>query len=164
MCVHFVSALECKLRWKALRGGLTRFLKKSEKCLTTRPFYLYDEMKFVVPFLKQKFQMDSFDFDDPEALNDSINPEVNGVFTEYPILEGKPQSRYYKIAGPRHTLSTNEATNHSFVQTVEKYKCLYDQTIPQYNSKDEQDKAWREISEQFNSTGKKEKNRFITKF
>ncbi|KAG1692587.1 hypothetical protein GQR58_007233 [Nymphon striatum] len=53
------TAIECKLRWKYLRGGLTRYIKKQkEKCgysaKVTKPFYLLEEMQFVLPYLKSR--------------------------------------------------------------------------------------------------------------
>ncbi|XP_066960700.1 uncharacterized protein [Macrobrachium rosenbergii] len=57
-------------------------------------------------------------------------------------------------------LPDNELFNIKFVEAVEKYKCLYDTTSPQYFSKDEQDKAWNCIAETFCSTGTECKSRW----
>ena len=46
-------------------------------------------------------------------------------------------------------LPESEAFNITFVQAVETYNCLYDITSPDYNSKDEQDKAWNNVAHKF---------------
>lgn len=37
---------------------------------------------------------------------------------------------------------------------MEKYSCLYDTSLAQYNSRDEQDNAWDCVAEKFHSTGR----------
>ena len=48
-------------------------------------------------------------------------------------------------------LPENEAFNIKFVE-VESYKCLYDITSQNYCMKDEQDRAWNLVAQQFSST------------
>ncbi|KAI5695847.1 hypothetical protein M8J76_008576 [Diaphorina citri] len=45
---------ECKRRWKNLRGGLTRYMKKCTEQKAKDQFYLWEDMQFVIPFLKLK--------------------------------------------------------------------------------------------------------------
>lgn len=44
-------------------------------------------------------------------------------------------------------------TNVRFVKVIETYPCLYDHSRANYCNRDTQDKAWAEISKQFNATG-----------
>ena len=48
---------------------------------------------------------------------------------------------------------TNEPFNIALVKAVEKFRCLYDTSIPQYSSKDEQDAAWTIVAEDIDTTG-----------
>ncbi|XP_005111547.1 uncharacterized protein LOC101848009 [Aplysia californica] len=58
------SVLECKLRWKHLRGGLTRYIKNvkrrsSQRAKPIKQFYLWDVMQFVLPFVKSRSDPES---------------------------------------------------------------------------------------------------------
>lgn len=48
----------------------------------------------------------------------------------------------------------DEQFNISFVKKVQEYECLYDYTRSDYKNIQIQDKAWQEISEEFNETCK----------
>ncbi|GFR73929.1 transcription factor Adf-1 [Elysia marginata] len=53
------TAPECKLRWKYLRGGLTRYIKKLKETRDQgdkqiKQFYMWDDMQFVIPYLKTR--------------------------------------------------------------------------------------------------------------
>lgn len=44
--------------------------------------------------------------------------------------------------------------NINFVKIIEKERCLYDKTLPEYRSKDEHDRIWQRISTEVNESGK----------
>ncbi|CAH2242102.1 jg2141 [Pararge aegeria aegeria] len=50
-------------------------------------------------------------------------------------------------------ISTMEAVL-NFVQLIEQYPCLYNNTLPDYSRKDVVDKAWGEVAETMQWTGK----------
>lgn len=43
--------------------------------------------------------------------------------------------------------------NIRFVKLIEKERCIYDKAIPEYRSKDAQDKAWNKIGIEINESG-----------
>lgn len=53
-----------------------------------------------------------------------------------------------------HTNTRDDhAFNIHFVALVQKKKCLYDKTLPEYRNKDEHDKAWERIAAEVNENG-----------
>lgn len=51
---------------------------------------------------------------------------------------------YYKMAG--------SAVN--FVNIIEQYPCLYNNKLPEYSRKDVTDRAWSEVAQKTNTSGK----------
>lgn len=49
---------------------------------------------------------------------------------------------------------SEEQNNIRFVQIIEKFPCLYNYNISEYSRKDITEKAWSEVAEEINSTGK----------
>ncbi|KAK7070728.1 hypothetical protein SK128_023997 [Halocaridina rubra] len=92
------TGAECKMRWKHLRGGLTRYIKKKQgnsgqAAKLIKQFYLWDEMKFVLPFLKSRiytgtlalYSDDTADMeDDIVDHEDDIVCETSKVGPEFP--------------------------------------------------------------------------------
>ncbi|KAK7071078.1 hypothetical protein SK128_024600 [Halocaridina rubra] len=76
------TGAECKMRWKHLRGGLTRYIKKRQEKSgqggkSIKQFYLWDVMQFVLPFLKSRVHTGAlplsslgYDNDDPADMED----------------------------------------------------------------------------------------------
>jgi len=62
--------------------------------------------------------------------------------------------RYFFMMASKKSLPDDEQFNISFVQTVEKYQCLYDHTLKAYSNRAEQDKAWNQVAGIYFSTGK----------
>lgn len=52
------------------------------------------------------------------------------------------------------TMNDDPHTNVRFVQVIETYPCLYDHSRADYSNRDTQDKAWIDISKQFDASGK----------
>lgn len=52
------------------------------------------------------------------------------------------------------TMQNDEEFNIRFVKLVRKYKCLYDRKIPEYRNRDNQEKAWLNISMETKESGK----------
>lgn len=48
--------------------------------------------------------------------------------------------------------------NIHFVKIIEKERCLYDKTLPEYRSKDEHDRIWQKISTEVNESGELQRN------
>lgn len=64
------------MRWKYLRGGLTRFIKR-RKQRSARKFYLWDVMQFVVPFLRPRDRTVVTLDDSPEREDEGCNDVEN---------------------------------------------------------------------------------------
>lgn len=43
----------------------------------------------------------------------------------------------------------------NFVKVIEEYPCLYNNKLPEYSRKDVTDKAWLEVAQRTNTSGKK---------
>ncbi|XP_047484169.1 uncharacterized protein LOC125035903 [Penaeus chinensis] len=81
------TGAECKLRWKHLRGGLTRYIKKRQASKSIKQFYLWDVMQFVLPFLKSRTQIGNLPPPNPEDDNeDPADVEDDNVDYESDIV------------------------------------------------------------------------------
>lgn len=52
-------------------------------------------------------------------------------------------------------LPDTEQFNVTFVKAVEEYPALYDTTSKEYSNRNEQDKSWKTLAQNFESTGKR---------
>lgn len=59
-------------------------------------------------------------------------------------------------------VAINMSSEIRLVQEVEKYECLYNNTLPEYNRKDLADEAWTNVSAALNLTGKCITNLLLT--
>ena len=53
-------------------------------------------------------------------------------------------------------MQTDEDFNIRFVNLVRNHKCLYDKKVPEYRNRDNQEKAWLQISIETKENGKYE--------
>ncbi|KAK7078304.1 hypothetical protein SK128_027709 [Halocaridina rubra] len=106
------TGAECKMRWKHLRGGLTRYIKKRQEksgpaAKSVKQFYLWDVMQFVLPFLKSRVQIGTLshsypidDNDDPVDLEDEMVDHEPEIICE--TSEEGPETTRTTENGPSH--------------------------------------------------------------
>lgn len=44
--------------------------------------------------------------------------------------------------------------NINFVKIVQKYRCLFDKTLPEYRSKDDHERIWNKVAQESKESGK----------
>lgn len=85
----FISLLtveECKAKWKNMRGCLTRYVRhlkitKGTPAKAIKPYYLYDALKFLIPFTKTKnTSSDVLKNTSPDFLKESALKEESSEF------------------------------------------------------------------------------------
>lgn len=45
--------------------------------------------------------------------------------------------------------------NINFVKIVQKYRCLFDKTLPEYRSKDDHERIWNKVAQEAKESGKR---------
>lgn len=65
----FSDAAECKLLWKVIRGGFTRYLKSKNTTGSgaKKPYYLWNTLQLLLPFTKSRAQSGKFSATLPSA-------------------------------------------------------------------------------------------------
>ncbi|KAL9923161.1 uncharacterized protein LOC119633175 isoform X1 [Glossina fuscipes] len=81
-----------------------------------------------------------------KAIANAINSSANsrGAITIIPIVNATAGSTTQNFAN--RTMQTDEDFNIRFVNLVRTHKCLYDKKVPEYRNRDNQEKAWLQIS------------------
>lgn len=121
--VFFVSVTECKEKWKNIRNGFVRSLKPAQNGSLKKPYYLYDAMQFVVPYINPaiNIQLDQRRLKssnvENEALEDSSDDDQSITVKQEPIeieIDPLKNSGRNKSRKPLRRPRGPEMANHMF--------------------------------------------------
>lgn len=59
-----------------------------------------------------------------------------------------------KIVNQMNKMRDDQEFNINFVKIVQKYRCLFDKTMPEYRSKDDHERIWNKVAQEAKESGK----------
>jgi len=97
----FVTAAECKERWKNIRAVFVRNMKPAKSgagAKTKRPYYLMESMQFTVPYIKALGATSGNLLNPPEQKEDKESEENDWIANQESVLE--PQCSFQQPPTP----------------------------------------------------------------